>query len=108
MAVAVEGAGGSDSIIPAIQAVVKTTTASKGWPSLEAKLLEHPKYGPDIKAWQQHRAIRRNAKWAGTLMMAGGYTIMWFLPMTPIWLKYTIGAIMAVIAVWIWYRPEPD
>lgn len=80
--------------------------ASKGWPELEQKLLDHPKYGPDIRAWREKRSIRRNAKWLTSVMMASGYIIMWLMPFPPIWLKLSVGVIMLIIAVWIWRRPE--
>lgn len=80
--------------------------ASKGWPSLEERLLNHPKYGPDIRAWRETRSIRRNAKWAASLMMLGGYIILWFIPTPPVWAKLTVGSVLLIVGVFIWTRPE--
>lgn len=82
--------------------------ASKGWPSLEAKLLSHPKYGPDILAWRERRCIRRNAKWAATIMMAGGYIVLWFMKFPPTYLKIIVGIVLTTVAIWLWLRPEPQ
>lgn len=104
------GIGGIGLLLPVMPTVpfliVALWAASKGWPTLEAKLLAHPKYGADIRAWREHRAIRRKAKWVSTLMMAGGYIIMWLLPLPPEWLKVLVGVIMLVVGVWIWRLPE--
>lgn len=81
--------------------------ASKGWPALEAKLLNHPRYGADIRAWRQQRCIRRNAKWAATLLMTGSYLILWLLKLPPTYVKVMVGLILAAVAVWLWLRPEP-
>lgn len=80
--------------------------ASKGWPSLEEKLLNHSKYGADIRAWRDTRSIRRSAKWAASLMMLGGYIVLWFIPTPPVWAKITTGVILFLVGVFIWTRPD--
>ena len=60
--------------------IVALWAASKGWPQLETWLLNHPKYGPDLIAWREHRQIRRRNKIIAILMMASGYLISWFIP----------------------------
>lgn len=86
--------------------LVAAWAGGKGWPKLEAKLLAHPKYGPPILEWRRYRVVRRNVKIITTLMMSGGATIMMFLQTIPLWLKITIVSIMAVVAIWLWLRPE--
>ena len=49
--------------------------AGKGWPELEQWLLHHPRYGGSIRAWRQHGAVSRRAKWLASVMMAGQYWI---------------------------------
>lgn len=86
--------------------IVALWAASKGWPSLEEKLINHPKYGADIRAWRDTRSIRRRAKQAAIIMMAGGYVILWFIPTPPIWAKSIVGVILFIVAIFIWTRPE--
>ncbi|WP_198678804.1 YbaN family protein [Idiomarina aquatica] len=86
--------------------IVALWAASKGWPSLERKLLEHPKYGADIRAWRETRSVRRSAKWAAILMMTGGYIILWFIQWPPVWLKITVGVILVSVGSWLWTRPD--
>ena len=80
--------------------IVALWAASKGWPQLETWLLNHPKYGPDLIAWREHRQIRRRNKIIAILMMASGYLISWFIPL-PMWLRITVGSILLVVAVWL-------
>jgi len=81
--------------------------ASKGWPRLEAWLLNHPKYGPDIKAWRDHRVIKRRSKIIALVMMATGYLVLWlFVPQVPVWLKAIVGVVLVVVGCWLAARPD--
>jgi|TARA_R100000935_G_C2720178_1_gene117629 uncharacterized membrane protein YbaN (DUF454 family) len=81
--------------------------ASKGWPRLEAWLLNHPKYGPDIKAWRDHRVIKRRSKLIALVMMATGYLVLWlFVPQVPVWLKAIVGVVLVVVGCWLATRPD--
>ncbi|WP_289007690.1 YbaN family protein [uncultured Idiomarina sp.] len=81
--------------------------ASKGWPRLEAWLLNHPKYGPDIKAWRDHRVVKRRSKLIALVMMATGYLVLWlFVPQVPVWLKAIVGVVLVVVGCWLAARPD--
>lgn len=74
-------------------------------PRLRAKILSHPKYGPPIRAWEEHRAIGRWAKiWAVTAM-SGGVVIAFFIGL-PIWWVATQLGICTAIASYVVTRPE--
>lgn len=76
-------------------------------PRLEAWLLNHPRFGPDLRAWRNERAVPRHAKIAACIGMALGYTLFW-LHVRPGWaLSLAVAAIMLFWAVWIVRRPEP-
>ena len=79
--------------------------AGKGWPALEAWLLNHAQFGPSIRNWRERGAVPRRAKWAATAMMGISAAM---LALTPLHLaaKITIPALMAVVAVWLWRRPD--
>jgi len=79
--------------------------AGKGWPALEAWLLNHPSYGASIRRWRDHGAVPRRAKWAASLMMAAS-TVMLALTPLPLAAKLAIPALMAGVAIWLWRRPE--
>lgn len=81
--------------------------ASKGWPRLESWLLNHPKYGPDIRAWREHRVIKRRSKIIALVMMATGYLVLWlFVPQVPVWVKAIVGVVLIVVGSWLATRPD--
>jgi hypothetical protein len=46
-------------------------------PRLEARLLDHPRFGPVIRDWREYGAMSRRAKWMACLGMALGYCLFW-------------------------------
>lgn len=76
-------------------------------PRLEAWLLNHPRFGPSLRAWRQERAVPRHAKIAACIGMTLGFALFWFhvhpRPLTAT----AIGAFMLFWAFWIFRRPEP-
>ena len=45
-------------------------------PAWERRLLEHPRYGPQLRAWRARGVISRPAKWAAALsLLAGSATV---------------------------------
>jgi uncharacterized membrane protein YbaN (DUF454 family) len=80
--------------------------AGKGWPRLEAWLLDHAHFGPHIRAWREHGAVPRRAKWIATVMMSGSALMMQLTPL-PLYVRLGVPAVMAAVAIWLWRRPEP-
>ena len=91
--------------------LIAAYAASRGSDRLHRYLLQHPRFGPAIRDWQAHGAVSRRAKWAATLAMAVSASILlaimlsvgrhrWWMAALPI-------ACMAVVALWLWLRPEP-
>ena len=85
--------------------IVAAWAGSRGWPQLETWLLEHPRHGPAIRRWRDHGAVPRNAKWFATTMMVLSAAALALSPV-PTWVKLAVPATMAVVAVWLWRRPE--
>ncbi|MGI0153539.1 YbaN family protein [Pseudidiomarina sp. WS423] len=85
--------------------LVAAWAGGKGWPVLEAKLLAHPTYGPQIIAWRRYGVIKRRPKVIASVMMSGSAIMLAFSP-APLWLKGLVIGIMATVAVWMWLRPE--
>ncbi|WP_082733561.1 YbaN family protein [Sphingobium yanoikuyae] len=76
-------------------------------PQLEAWLLNHPRYGPSLRAWRTDRAVPRHAKIAACIGMALGYGLFWFHLRPGIFLSCAVVAFMLFWAIWIVRRPEP-
>ncbi|MBL8279462.1 MAG: YbaN family protein [Pelomonas sp.] len=77
----------------------------KGWPALEAWLLNHPRHGPAIRRWRERGAVPRRAKWAASGMMALS-TCLLALSGAPLAVKAGAPLVMAAVALWLWRRPE--
>jgi hypothetical protein len=85
--------------------IVAAWAASKGWPSFEQWLLEHRLYGPHIRSWRERGVVPRAAKIWATLTMFGSAVLLQLLGM-PNWLRIGAPVAMAIVALWLWRRPE--
>jgi uncharacterized membrane protein YbaN (DUF454 family) len=85
--------------------LVAAWAAGKGWPQFEAWLLAHPRFGPPIRRWRDHRAVPRNAKWAASLTMLASIALL-AASGAPLAAKLAVPAFMAAVAWWLWRRPE--
>lgn len=77
---------------------------ARSHPEWEAKLLAHPKWGPAILAWRDHRAIPLVAKRLATVLLvisAGGG----LLTLGDPW-RYVPLAVGVVVLAWMWMRPS--
>ncbi|MDN8358829.1 YbaN family protein [Acinetobacter baumannii] len=86
--------------------ILAAWAASKGWPQMDAWLLNHPKYGPTLRDWRANGTVPRKAKWIATIMMTASGILMLFTP-APFWVKVFTDTTMLVVAIWLWLRPEP-
>lgn len=77
----------------------------RGWPSLEARLLAHPRHGPVIRQWRERGAVPRRAKWLATVMMLGSAVLLWWSPVAP-WVRGAVCLVLLGVALWLWRRPE--
>jgi len=80
--------------------------AARGSRRLHSWLLAHRRFGPLIRDWEREGAVSRRAKRLAIAMMALCAVVMFLT--APKWWMAAIGtAIMAVVAAWLWRRPEP-
>ncbi len=85
--------------------IVAAWAASNGWPSFEQWLLSHRIYGPHIRSWRTRGIVPRTAKiWAILTMSASAIFLQLFA--IPRWLQLGVPLMMALVAVWLWQRPE--
>lgn len=76
-------------------------------PRLEAWLLNHPRFGPGLRAWRAERAIPRRAKVMACVGMLTGYLLFW-AHARPAW-PWSVGIAAFILfwMLWIIRRPEP-
>jgi uncharacterized membrane protein YbaN (DUF454 family) len=85
--------------------LVAAWAGSKGWPQLEDWLLAHPRWGPPIRRWRDHRAVPREAKWAASVTMLISLGLL-AVSQAPAALKLDVPLLLAGVAAWLWRRPE--
>ena len=85
--------------------------AARGSERLRRRLLEHRVFGPMIRDWEAHGAVSRRAKWMATgTMVACAFVLllaMRFAGRHEGWMLALPVGCMAVVATWLWLRPEP-
>ena len=69
-------------------------------------LESHRVFGPILRDWREHGAVRRRTKAVATLSMVIGAAVLWWMSPTP-WIAASVSALMACVAIWLWLRPEP-
>ena len=87
-------------------ALLAVFAAARGSDRLHRYLLSHRVLGPLLADWQRHRAVRRGAKQAATAWMAGSAVVVAFTAPSLV-LAAAVVALLAVVATWLWLRPEP-
>lgn len=93
-------------VLPTVPFLILAAWAGgKGWPALEHWLLNHAHFGPHIHRWRERGAVPRRAKWLATVMM-GCSAVMLALTPAPLAVKIAVPAVMAMVATWLWRRPE--
>jgi uncharacterized membrane protein YbaN (DUF454 family) len=80
--------------------------AARGSTRLHRWLLAHRQFGPMIRDWQAQGAVSRRSKWLASGMMAACGALL-FATAPKWWMAATGCGVMAVVAAWLWLRPEP-
>ena len=74
-------------------------------PRLEAWLLDHPRFGPTLRAWRERGAIGRRGKVMACGGMTLGYGLFW-LGARPHWpLALLVAVVMLACATFVLTRP---
>nr|WP_298723991.1 YbaN family protein [uncultured Steroidobacter sp.] len=80
--------------------------AARSSPRFHHWLESHRIFGPMLRDWRKHGAVSRRAKITASVMMAACAVIL-FLTTTRMWVAEITTAIMALVLMWLWRRPEP-
>jgi uncharacterized protein len=73
-------------------------------PALEARLLNHPRFGHHLVSWREKGAISRRGKWSATAAFGVSIAIGFAALALP-WSLVPVG--VAIICLgWIWLKPE--
>ena len=77
---------------------------SRSNPAWEQWVVDHPRFGPPVRAWRAKRAIPRRAKWLATGMIGVNAVLAVWLLDGP-WRFLGLGVGVGVLA-WMWTRPD--
>jgi uncharacterized protein len=76
---------------------------SRGSERCERWILQHPRFGPMVRDWREHRAVPLRAKQLAVAMMAlGSAWAWWLMPPRIGWLP---ALLCAAVALWMWRLP---
>jgi uncharacterized membrane protein YbaN (DUF454 family) len=76
-------------------------------PRLEAWLLEHPRFGPTLRAWREDGAIGPRAKFMACGGMAIGYALFWWSARPSLAVDLIVAVVLAGCAAFVLSRPRP-
>jgi uncharacterized membrane protein YbaN (DUF454 family) len=85
--------------------LIAAGAAGRGWPELEAWLLEHPRFGPPIRQWRERGVVPRAAKCAASTMMLVSILVIALSP-APNWVKLLVPLFLCGVLLWLWRQPE--
>ena len=74
-------------------------------PRLEGWLLEHPRFGPSLRAWREHGAIPAKAKLLACGGMLFGYAIFWCTARPSLTVDIVVALALASCAAFVLSRP---
>ena len=86
--------------------LISAWAAMHGSPRLHDWLLAHRVFGPVIRDWRAKGTVSRKAKRMASWGMAVCAVTLLLVPMGWIARGFALGS-MALVALWLWRRPEP-
>lgn len=69
-------------------------------------LRRHPRLGPLVRGWEDHRVIPPWAKGAASAAIAGSFAWLTVSRDWPLWVYAVMAAILGCVLVWIVSRPS--
>ncbi len=85
--------------------ILAAASFARSSPRFEAWLLNHPRFGPPVRAWRRRGAIPRFAKWIACLSMAASYAML-LLTGASVLVAALAGGMMLAVAAYIISRPD--
>ena len=77
-------------------------------PRLEAWILDHPRFGPTVRAWREERAIPMAAKIMALSGMIIGYAVFFFSVRPGLLLGAAVAAVILACGIYVGSRPLPQ
>jgi uncharacterized protein len=74
-------------------------------PTLEQKLLNHPRYGITLQQWQAHQVVPLKAKYYAAIGMLLGFVLLLYSA-PPLWVVYLVATIEISVLIYLILRPS--
>lgn len=87
--------------------ILATGCFARSSPRFEAWLLDHPRFGPTLRAWRAEGAISRRGKIAACTGITLGYVLFWIGARPTLLTGTLVAGVMAACAAYILTRPSP-
>ncbi|MDX2221258.1 MAG: YbaN family protein [Rhodospirillaceae bacterium] len=104
------GVGAMGAITPVLPTTCFMIAAlacfARSSPRLAQRLLNHPRFGPSLRAWKTHGAIPLRIKAVAVASMAASWGVVFAI--SPSWLvPAAVGVVLAGVAAYLVSRPVP-
>ncbi|SEO58143.1 YbaN family protein [Aquisalimonas asiatica] len=103
------GIGAAGTVVPLLPTtpflLVAAWAFARGSERWRQWLLNHPRFGPPIHAWQSQRAIPRKVKWIGIASVVASLGIALWAQLPPVALTLQV---IALVCVTIFLLTRPD
>jgi uncharacterized membrane protein YbaN (DUF454 family) len=80
---------------------------SRSAPHLTKRILAHPRFGQPVYLFITYGQISRVGKWVAVIGMSVGFAIFQIVSYPGWVISVTLILVLALVAVWLWQRPEP-
>jgi len=85
--------------------LVAAWAAARSSPELHAWIRNHPRFGPLLRDWQAHRALRPRTKVVALLLLAASWLVM-MVTVEPRFARVIASLVMLTVAIFLATRPS--
>lgn len=103
-------AGAAGIVLPLVPTtpflLIAAWASPKASPRLHHWLHQHPRFGPQLRAWREEKAVSIRAKLSATLVLMLSWSWLWLLE-TAVLVRVGTAVFFSLILIFLWTRPNP-